>query len=62
MIKPYSVWWKRQGEWVRLFETDQPVEAKSYARDKIVHGGITERIEIRGLCGTLEAVFDKSWT
>ena len=56
-----SVWWKRQGEWVNLFETQNLLEASDYAANKIVHGGITERIEIRDGTGVLETVYDSTW-
>ncbi len=61
-MKPYSVHWKRQGEWIKVFETHDPTAARDYARNRIVHGGITERIEIRVACWPLETVYASAWT
>jgi len=60
-MKPYQVWWKRFGGWRMVFDTHTPSEAHEYARDRVAHGGITERIEVRDLTGVLSTVFDASW-
>ena len=59
--KPYSVHWKRQGEWKEVFSCDDFAEARDHAFNKISLGHITERIEIRDSSGPVETVYDKSW-
>lgn len=61
MSKPYSVHWKRQGEWKELFSSHDPAEARDYAFNEVSLGPITERIEIRDGSGVLETVYDKAW-
>jgi hypothetical protein len=62
MSGEYTVHWKRQGEWVQVFKHLSPFECALYAKDKIVHGHITERIEIRDSAGdVLDTVYDSSW-
>lgn len=61
MSKPYSVHWKRQDEWVELYSSHEPDKARDYAVNNIVHGHITQRIEIRDGSGVLETVYDSSW-
>ena len=58
-----AVWWKRQDEWVMLYKAFDLGDALRYARDNIVHGGITQRIEIREKSGeAIRAVWDSAWT
>lgn len=45
----YQVWWKRQDEWQLLFASFDPVEAEEHAMNNIVHGHITQRIEVRDI-------------
>jgi len=59
--KPYTVHWKRQGEWVEVYSSHNPDDAMNYAKNDIAHGGITERIEIRDSGGALETVYDSTW-
>lgn len=61
MSKPYSVHWKRQGEWKEVFSSGHLAEARDYAFNKVSLGHITERIEIRDPSGVLETVYDKAW-
>jgi hypothetical protein len=61
MVKPFSVWWKRQGEWVKLTDWQSYAAAQDYATHCIVHGHITERIEIREGKSAF-AIYDKSWS
>lgn len=58
----FRVWWKRQGEWKKVFSSYSPFEASLYAYDKIRHGGITERIELREAGGeVVDVIYDRSW-
>lgn len=57
----YYVKWKRQGEWKDVFSSLNPSEAVDYAMNKIVHGRITERIEIHDTGGCIRVEYDSSW-
>jgi hypothetical protein len=57
-----EVWWKRQGEWIKLITLPTYAEAWSYAALNISHGHITERIELREQNGeVLETLYDWRW-
>jgi len=57
----YKVMWRSYGEWVKLLETDDPVEARNYALNNVCHSGITERIEVQDSSGCLETIYDCNW-
>ncbi len=58
----FEVWWKRQDEWKRVMRSRSFSEARSYARDRIVRGHPTQRIEIRepGYDSGI-AIWDANW-
>lgn len=58
----FIVWWKRQDEWKEVCRSSSYSAAEDFALRSIVHGGITQRIEIReGSEPTGRAIYDASW-
>lgn len=58
-----STWWKRQGKWIKVYHKANFDQALAYANNSIVHGGITERIELRDDDNNevLRVIYDNNW-
>ncbi len=55
--KPYYVAWTRQGETIEVYQSDNPQACIDYAKDHIVHGHTTERIDLCDRTGPLERLY-----
>ena len=55
-----TVKWRRQNEWREVYTGDFD-SALAYARNSIVHGGITQRIELHDNTGSIRCVYDSTW-
>ena len=56
-----AVFWKRQGEWIKLITLPTLAEAETYANMNISHGHVTERIELRERGEVIRTIFDCNW-